>query len=109
MWKVVGFLAVISMVAGQQPSNVTANTTSNASNNSLSSAVPSVILGDKAEIVNVTINKADDEGTAENPFNPPSLVKIADDQSLGSFKYYFVLLAVSSLSVILVIIFKAMR
>lgn len=49
----------------------------------------------------------EDAGTAENPFQPPNLIH--DENSLGNMKYYFVILVLSSLSVVSVIIFKALR
>lgn len=108
MWKLWCFLMLVGLVAGQEPVNSTIKTETVTSNASLSNT--NVVLGDKKEIVsNVTVNKSEESGTAENPFVPSDLVKIGGDDSLGSFKYYFVLLAVSSISVILVIIFKAMR
>lgn len=112
MWKLSCFLLLLGCVAGQEPSNSVPKNATIAANVSLSNAnsTQNVVLGDNKEIVtNVTVNKAEDSGSAENPFVPSDLVKIGDDQSLGAFKYYFVLLGVSSLSVIIVIIFKAMR
>lgn len=102
-------LLLLSLASGQQMVN-TSNTTntSNSSASVLTSIVPRIVLNDKKVEVNVTVNKSDEEGTAGNPFDPPALLKI-DDQSLSSFKYYFVILGISSLSVITVIIFKALR
>jgi len=48
-----------------------------------------------------------EEGSEENPINPGR--HATDDDFMGNFKYYFVLLAFSSLSVIAIIIFKALR
>lgn len=48
-----------------------------------------------------------EEGSEENPINPGR--HATDDDFVGNFKYYFVLLAFSSLSVIAIIIFKALR
>lgn len=119
MWKVLCLLAFVGLVVGQEVKNniETKPNTSipipsiESSNATTTNTADSVVLGDKKETVVVTpkINIEDEPGSAGNPFDPPSLVKLEDDQSLGSFKYYFVLLAASSLSVIGVIIFKTLR
>lgn len=48
-----------------------------------------------------------DEGSISNPFDEVNLA--TDDESLSNFKYYFLILVVSSLSVISIIIFKTLR
>jgi hypothetical protein len=110
MLKVLCLVAfVVGLVVGQEVKGATE--IKHSSNTSSLSTSTEQILGDKKEtvLVNVPLNKENDQGTAENPFDPPQLVKLADDESLGSFKYYFVILAASSLSVIAVIIFKTLR
>lgn len=54
-----------------------------------------------------TQDEQDEEGSEANPINPGR--HATDDDFIGNFKYYFVLLAFSSLSVIAIIIFKALR
>jgi hypothetical protein len=109
MWKLVSLVLLVGLVGGQETVNSTIQSTAITGNSSVSTtnATQNVVLGDKKEIVtNTTVNLAADAGSAGNPFTDQDL---ADDQSLGSFKYYFILLAVSSLSVISLIIYKAMR
>lgn len=112
MWKVVCLLAAVGLVAGLDEKKSAENNTSILGNSSSTTTmIPNIILGDKESVVVNLINKeAEAEpGSAGNPFDPPDLVKLDDAQSLSSFKYYFVILVVSSLSVIAVIIFKTLR
>lgn len=51
----------------------------------------------------------DDLGSQNHPFEPSDLLNMPEDGSMGNFKYYFALLFVSTLSVISIIVFKAMR
>lgn len=113
MWKVLWLLTLVGYVAGLDVKD--SPETSKKTNTSIlgnSTTITTNVLGDKTVlVVNMPINKESeaDPGSAGNPFDPPALVKLDDPQSLGSFKYYFVILAFSSLSVIFVIIFKTLR
>ncbi|CRL08651.1 CLUMA_CG021240, isoform A [Clunio marinus] len=79
--------------------------------NSLSTNDKSTTKTDSTEnkITVESHNNEADLGTKENPFDPSKMAKIPDENSIGNMKYYFILLVLSSLSVISVIIFKALR
>lgn len=120
MWKVLWSLAFIALVAGE-------NITANAENKTISGLVPSknasstnlstTTTDKKSELRHdmvvkseVGVDKTGDAGSVENPFEPSKLAELpGEEASLGNFKYYFILMVVSSLSVISIIIFKALR
>lgn len=113
MWKVLSLLAFVILVAGDETVKLADNSTKieiiqikNASTNSTSTSTTenSKIIPTKVPLKDETA----DEGSQENPINPLKHA-IDDDGSIGNFKYYFVLLAFSSLSVIAIIVFKALR
>lgn len=114
MWKVICSVVLISMVAGQdpvkQPTNVSVNNTTNAPTNATSASVNTIEdkKDDKAMETKSLAKESADEGTKDHPFNPSILV-MRDGSNLGNAKYYFAILIVSSLSVISIIIFKALR
>lgn len=120
MLKVLWFLAVISLVVGE---NITANAgvtiiepiqNKNATSTNLSTSNDNKTeLRHESVVKNETLEKKTsigDEGSLENPFEPSKLAELpGEDASMGNFKYYFILMIVSSLSVISIIVFKAMR
>lgn len=113
MWKVLSLLAFVILVAGDETVKLADNSTKieiiqikNASTNSTSTSTT-----ENSKIIPIKVPLKDetaDEGSQENPINPLKHA-IDDDGSIGNFKYYFVLLAFSSLSVIAIIVFKALR
>lgn len=113
MWKVCSALVFLMLVAGQTALNTASNhtTVELVPNNSSLSA--NLSTEDKKLMIHkvdeVVINKNADEGSEHNPFEPANLATMPDDGSIGNFKYYFILLAFSSLSVLAIIVFKALR
>lgn len=115
MWKISLSLAFLYLVAGQATFNEVSNhtTVELVSNNSSLSANLTTeskkTTGHKVD--EIVINRDADEGlgSEHNPFEPANLATMPDDGSIGNFKYYFILLAFSSLSVIAIIVFKAFR
>lgn len=126
MWKLLWSVTLFVLVVGQEVKEITINQdTKEFANNSSSIASNSkqitngtatiVIKSDDkkeekpAESVTLKINKDADPGTNENPFDPAKIATVPDDNAIGNMKYYFALLVVSSLSVISLIVFKALR
>lgn len=110
MLKVCLSLAFLTLVAGQITSNhsnveliKTIHNNSSLSSN-LTTESKKIIVHEVDDAI--VINRNADEGSEHNPFEPANLT---GDDSIGNFKYYFILLAFSSLSVIAIIIFKAIR
>lgn len=126
MWKLLWSVTLVVLVVGQDVKEVAINQgTKEVANNSSSIASNAKHItnetatlesksNDKkeekpAESATVKINKDADPGTNENPFDPEKIATVPDDNAMGNMKYYFALLVVSSLSVISLIVFKALR
>lgn len=111
MLKLLWTLVVISLVAGDEINKVISNQTSSEliKNNNATSSTNSTTLKDKKVVHQESPIKDGTaaEGSEQNPIDP--FKHATDDASIGNFKYYFVLLAFSSLSVIAIIVFKALR
>lgn len=121
MWKVLWPLAFVVMVAGQNATDslpklpqiapLVANNASSASASNESAKA----TDNKKEITTkipdaVKFDDKADIGSPENPINPLNFAAgEVDSESIGNFKYYFVLLLVSSLSVISIIVYKTLR
>lgn len=126
MWKLFWTAALIALVVSQDVKDNAINqeTKEVANNSSAIASIPKQIANETATLVGkveeikaekpvesatVKVNEEADPGTKEHPFDPEKLATIPGESSIGSMKYYFVLLVVSSLSVISIIIFKALR
>lgn len=110
MWKVLWTFAVLSLVAGGETIKVASNLTSNELIQNQNNASTNLASTEDKKVIpmEVPINvETEVEGSPLNPINP--FKHATDDASIGNFKYYFVLLAFSSLSVIAIIVFKALR
>lgn len=111
MWKVFGCFALVSLVICQEVANPAPNITiaTNSTSNTTTTAIKAEEVKKVAEsVVTVKIDVDSDAGSIANPFQPSSLVHGPGDL-IGNVKYYFAILVVSSLSVISIIVFKALR
>lgn len=109
MWKLICFLAVVGLVVSE---NITAISSNNSSTNENKTTNTTKSVIKTEEVIKITPVQKDnnaEEGSYADPFDPVNLVTLPDDGSLGNFKYYFLILVVSSLSVISIIVFKALR
>lgn len=126
MWKLLWSVTLVVLVVGQDVKEVARNQdTKEVANNSSSIASNSKQITNgtatiesksdakkeekPSESATVKIDKNADPGTNENPFDPAKIATLPDDNAMGNMKYYFALLVVSSLSVISLIVFKALR
>ena len=113
MWKFLLTLACIGLVVANETPKITSDlikTQLVQNNNASTNLKTNETTSEDKKITNEEVPVKDEdaaEGSELNPINP--LNHATDDESIGNFKYYFVLLAFSSLSVIAVIVFKALR
>lgn len=113
MWKLLWSISLLALAVGENVQNVATDTQKvEKANVTLPNIESPPKIDNKKEIpavVEITRDETADEGSKANPFEPEELVTVSDEDSLGNFKYYFVVLTLSSLSVLSIIVFRALR
>lgn len=110
MLKVLLGLGLIGLAVGIEVTNSSSVATSAQVLTKNQTSETHQLSDNKTRLAESTKDGSDDDlGSQNHPFEPSDLITMPEDGSLGNFKYYFALLFVSTLSVISIIVFKAMR